>query len=178
MAEPTIPAGVTVAFLVMSVISWYGMLRAGVQLIHDEIKKTKSVKRDFRNMFEDLEHQKNGLEEWRKTWYLSDNTPNTILVQYWGETRFDFINKNLKQIESYAKEAREELRKLGIIKEDDAPAKKNIKSSCQRYYYTKKFIWTKETYVQKLIDKFSDIMNNIKDESDAGWKEKSKILAR
>ncbi len=62
MPAPTLPAGAAIAGFVMAVISWYGMLRTGVQFIYNDIKDSKSYKRDVNDMIEDLGRQNRQLE--------------------------------------------------------------------------------------------------------------------
>jgi hypothetical protein len=95
MAEPTIPAGATIAAFVMTVISWYGMLRTGVQLVHDDLENRKSVEEDIRNMLVDLEHQETSLDDWKRSWRISKQTPNAVLLQYWGAKRLHITICNL-----------------------------------------------------------------------------------
>ena len=63
MVEPAIPTSATIAAFVMTIISWYGMLRTGVQLVHDDIESRKSIEENIRNMLIDLEHYENSLQD-------------------------------------------------------------------------------------------------------------------
>jgi hypothetical protein len=174
MAEPTIPAGLTIAAFVMTVISWYGMLRTGVQLVHDDLESRKSAESDIWNMLVDLEHQETSLEDWTKSWRISMQTPDAVLSQYWGANRLNIINEKIKRINADLVKARGKLDGLAEMTKghwtDIGRAK--------RKYYKTTFIWTKKKFVQELIDRFSKNMTVIKEESDAGWHEQQQIFAR
>ena len=54
MLRTSRPAGAAIAGLVMAVISWYGILRTVVQFRFNDIKESRSCKRDINDMIEDL----------------------------------------------------------------------------------------------------------------------------
>lgn len=112
MVEPTIPAGATIAAFVMTILSWYGMLRTGVQLIHNDIAARKSTDEDIRNIFIDLQHQENGLNGWGRSWVILEYTPNAVLLQYWGAARLEIINEKLKRIKADFAKTRKQLKKF------------------------------------------------------------------
>jgi hypothetical protein len=174
MAEPTIPAGATVAAFVMTIISWYGMLRTGVQLIHNDIAARESADEDIRNMFIDLKHQENCLNDWRKLWIISKYTPNAVLLQYWGAARLEIINEKLKRIEADFARARKQLKGFSQLDEGRWKAYKKAR----RTWLIQKFIWTKKAFVQELIDRCPKNMSVIKDEADSGWSEQKSLLDR
>lgn len=174
MVEPTIPAGATIAAFAMAVISWYGMLRTGVQLVHDDIESRKSAGEDILNMLVDLQHQETSFKDWKRSWRISKQTPNAVLLQYWGATRLNMINEKLKRIKSDLEKAREKLGRLAEMKNGDSADM----SKAKRMYNKESFVWLKKKYVQELIDRWPKNMTVIKEESDAGWLEQKQILAR
>lgn len=174
MVEPTIPAGATIAVFVMTVISWYGMLRTGVQLVHDDIESRKSAEDDILNMLVDLEHQETSFTDWKRSWRISEHTPNAVLLGYWGARRLNMINEKLKRVKSDLEKAREKLGRLIEMERGDWADM----SKAKRMSYKASFIWTKKKYVQDLIERWHKNMTIIKEESDAGWLEQKQTVAR
>lgn len=91
MVDPGIPL---VAF-VMAVINFYGDLRAGIQIVHDDIKWSKSYKKEADDMVESLRLQKEKLEQWKREWLVLNYTPETLLKHFWGEEGHSSIRQRL-----------------------------------------------------------------------------------
>lgn len=174
MVEPAIPAGATVAAFSMAVISWYSMLRTGVQLVYDDREAGKSVEEDVRDMVVDLEHQETGLNDWQRSWMISKQTPNVVLVQYWGAQRLHIINEKLARMKADLEKARDKLDGLAEMEEGHWRDMGKAKRKC----YKIRFIYTKKKYVQELIDRWPKNMTVIKEEADAGWLEQRQARAR
>jgi hypothetical protein len=174
MVDPTIPTGATMAAFIMTVISWYGMLRTGIKLIHSDIEGYESTADDIGNMLIDLEHQENRLNDWRRSWMISKTIPNTVLLQYWGEHRFKIINEKLKRIEANFMKTRKKLKGYAELKEE----KWQSIGKSRRVYKTLKFILWKKDRVQELIDSWPNDMTAISEEADAGWKEQQPRIGR
>lgn len=174
MVEPTMPIGATIAGFIMAIISWYGMLRTGVQLVHDDIESRKSVVNDIWNMLVDLKHQENSFDDWKRTWRISEQTPNAVLLQFWSARRLNIINEKFKRINSDLEKARKKLGPLAEIRNGDWERM----SKARRRYHTESFIWFKRKFVQELIESCPKNMAVIKEESDAGWHDQQEILSR
>lgn len=174
MAEPTIPAAVTIAVLVMTVTSWYGMLRAGVQLVHDDMESRRSAEEDILDMLVDLEHQQISFTDWKRTWLISERTSETVLLQFWGGTRLNIIKQKLKRIGSDLEKAREKLGRLAEMKSGDWADMNKLRRSI----YKTKFISYQQKYVRDLINRWPNNMTVIRDESKAGWDEQLQSVYR
>ena len=174
MIEPTMPVGATIAAFVMTVISWYGMLRTGVQLVHDDNERRKSVNEDIKDILADLEHQANGLRDWKGKWCISRKTSDVVLAQLWGPRRLRIIREKFERIKSHLQKAREKLGPLAQLADHDWMHENKFK----RRYYTISFIWTKQKYVQELIERASNNIAVIKEESEDGWREQRQIRGR
>lgn len=174
MAEPTLPAGATIAAFVMAVISWYGMLRTGIQFVYDDIKGRKSAEADVWDMLVDLKHQKQGLEDWKRQWRISKHTPDAVLLEFWGADRHNVIYEKLKRIKSDLEKVIKSLGRLAHMENgrwaDAGALKKN--------YHILTFIWAKKKHVQSLLDRGPKNMIAIKEASDAGWQQQEQRLAR
>ena len=164
MPEVVLPAAATVAAFVMAAIGWYGMLRAGVQLVHDDWKAAEKYKQDIYQMMVDLNHQERGLEKWKKQWMISEHTPDEVLSIYWGVEDLRIIKGKLALIEADSQAIKKELGKITALKEDDWKTMPDPKKKRKA-----KFIWTKKSYIQKLIDAFPASMNAITEAASRGW---------
>ena len=170
MAEPL---GLAVPLSAMNIVSWYGMLRVGIQLVHDDFESRKSAEEDVRYMLIDLRHQETSLKDWRRDWQISKQTPEEVFRQYWGDDRLEIIKEMLKRIEADLKRARKKLGKLAEME-----GHWHNMGKMRRKYYKTKFIWTKKKFVQELIDRLPKNMNVIKEQSSAGWKQQQQEHAR
>ena len=166
MPDPFVfPAGASLAAFVMASIGWYGSIRNGVQMVHDDWKAAKKYQEDVGRMIFDLIDQKGGLERWKKDWNISKHTPDTILSMYWGEPEYSIIEHKLCLVKNETQEATKELGKItGLSREEWATMTEHKKKS------KAKFILAKEKYLRKLIDGVPDAMKVIKEAADRGWK--------
>lgn len=165
MPDPFVfPAGCSVALAIMATVSWYGMLRGGVQLVHDDWKAKQKYKQEIGNMMVDLQNQERGLQSWKKKWMISNHTPNTILLAYWGDEELKIILQKLELIKSETEEVKKELVKITALEEKDWTSMRRFKKKRQA-----KFIWTKRKYLRELIESVPKSMDTITKAADRGW---------
>ena len=180
MADPFVfPAGCSVALAIMAIVSWYGMLRGGIQLVHDDWKTKQKYKQEIGNMMIDLENQERVLQSWKKKWLISSHTPDTILSTYWGDGELRIIQYKLKLIKSETEEAKKELIDLKVLEETDRTSIPDLKSRAKSIWKKTslvKYIWTKKSYLRKLIDSVPGSMNTITDAADRGWADQQERL--
>jgi hypothetical protein len=174
MADPTMPLAVTVAVTVMTVISWYGMLRTSVQLLELDIQASKSAEADIENSFDDLEAQESKLNDWRKLWLLSRSTPDVVLLQFWGRDRLDRIRKKLNRIQDTFQTTRKQLAAYDGLDEEKWK-KMNIG---RKKLMKKKWVWRKKAHVQTLIDTMPKDFTVVEHEANTGWAERKLLLSR
>ncbi|MCJ1271804.1 hypothetical protein MMC22_011709 [Lobaria immixta] len=149
----------------MTVVSWYGMLRNGVQLIHDEIKEGKSYKRDVKEMVDDLGRHNKKLEQWREQWMIWKETPDSLHRQLWGETEYSTITIKLKSMMALSMEGRKELSQYVKLPTTNWGAMEKAK----RKFLKKMFIWTKRKYLQALLEKMAKTLKEVDDAAKDGW---------
>ena len=165
MAEPTLPAGAAIAAFVMAVISWYGMLRTGVQYIYNDIKDSKSYKRDVNDMIEDLGRQNRQLEQWKKQWLVWEETPVSLHLEFWGETEYKTIKVKLQGMQGYCTEGAKELEDFATITESKWKTIPRVK----RAYLKTKFITVKKKYLQELLEKMAKALKALGEAAKDGW---------
>lgn len=165
MTDPVLPGGAAIAAFVMTVISWYGMLRTGVQLIHNDIKDSKTYKRDVDEMVQDLGRQDRKLERWKKQWLVWEETPESLLLEFWGETEYKTIEVKLEGMKEHCEEGAKNLRDFANITESKWTAMK----LARRKYLKTKFIWTKKKYLQELLEKMAKALKDLDDAAKDGW---------
>jgi hypothetical protein len=171
MVDPILPAGATIAAFVMTVLSWYGMLRTGLQLIHNDIEANKSAAEDIANIFTDLKHQENAFNDWRRSWLISKTTPNEVLLQFWGDQRLWIINDKLRRIEADFARTRKHLRRFAELEEREWKTVGKVRRSLMK----QEFILFKKAYVQELVDRWPKNMAVIMDEANAGWRDQQRL---
>lgn len=165
MPDPFVfPAGCATSAFIMAALSWYGMLRTGVQLVHDDWKAAKQYEHDVGNMLADVFHQERGLEHWKKRWIISEHTPDKILSVYWGEEERCIIETKLRQIKIMSDKAKKELKKITGLTVDEWNCCSDFKKKRRA-----KYICAKQKYIQKLIDIIPTSMSAIETASERGW---------
>ena len=165
MPDPFVfPAGCATAAFIMASLSWYGMLRTGVQLVHDDWRAAKQYEQDVGNMLADVFHQERGLEHWKKQWMISKHTPDKILSIYWGEEERRIIETKLRLIKTKTDSAKKELKKITGLTVDEWRCLSNFKKKRRA-----KYICAKQKYIQTLIDIVPISMVAIEKASERGW---------
>ena len=165
MAETALPAGAAIAAFVMAVISWYGMLRTGVQYIYHDIKDSKSYKKDVKIMIKDLDWQNRQLELWRKQWLVWEETPKSLHLIFWGEKDYETIKDKLDGMQGDCAEGAKELEDFTTITE----SKWTIMKRAKRKYLKTLFITMKKVYLRELIDKMAKVLKELDDMARHGW---------
>ena len=165
MPDPIVfPAGVSIAAFVIATISWYGMLRTGMQLVHDDWKAAQTYKQDVWNMIIDLNSQERALDDWRKQWMISEHTPDRILPIFWGEEELRIVKTKLALIETDCQETKKKLEEITGLTSDQWGAMSDFKKKRKA-----KFIWAKKNYLQKLIDRVPNSIDTIDKAANRGW---------
>ena len=101
MVEILLPTGATIAAFVMSVISWYGTLRAGYQAAYLDSHTIRSVFTDKISMEEGLDQQKELFTDFQKRWLIfSANLPPELYEKLWGPVACAKIKKLFENIET------------------------------------------------------------------------------
>ena len=165
MPDPFVfPAGASAAAFIMAVVGWYALLRTGVQLVHDDWKAASKYRQEIGNMMVDIKHQELGLQDWKKQWMISEHTPDNVLRTYWGDEELSIIRHKLRIIASEAQEVKLEMKKITALRAEQwepmsAPKKKR----------RAKYIWTKRSYMRKLIENVPVSMEVVKNAADRGW---------
>ncbi|KAF2463435.1 uncharacterized protein BDR25DRAFT_319958 [Lindgomyces ingoldianus] len=165
-----IPAAATVCIIVVNAIGWYGMLKTGIQIVHDDWKLKDSYKRDLDIDWTNFVNQVKELEQWKKDWMITDKTtPDACLIYMWGKSEFDDIKKGLKSLRSLGKDVHKEFAKFFDLKKDKWDLKSDSKKEKKARY-----IYKKRKYLGDLASAFQKVLKNLKDASARGWKEESK----
>lgn len=163
--EPTLPTSAAITAFVMTVISWCGMLRTGVQLIHDDIKDSRSYKKEIKEMVDDLGRQNRKLDQWRKQWFFWEETPDSLHLQFWGKAEYSTIKIKLESMRAHYIQGEKELRPFAKLTETQWNSMKLPK----RIIRIGQFISMKRKYVLNLIEKMAKILKELDDAARDGW---------
>ena len=148
------PIGVTIAGFVMTVLSWYSMVRTGLQTMHDDLEARKRVDEDIKDMYTDVEHQEKNLDRWKRKWYICESTPDEVLLQFWDGEATNTIKEKLTRIQKDLIKVRKTLDK--------------VRNLGKRLRITV-FIALYKKPTQELIKRYFENMSTIERESEAGW---------
>ena len=165
MPDIVLPAGASIAVFVMTIISWYGMLRTGIQLVHNDLQAMDSVERDVRSLVEDLKKQQRALAEWKKQWLVWESTPESLYLDFWGEAEHRNIKTKLENMYTNCVAAEKILNSFTKLSERQW----GTMSKARKIFLKTKFVWTKREYVQKLIDILVKDMNLLVTAAKDGW---------
>lgn len=165
MPDVVLPAGAAIAAFAMTVISWYGMLRTGIQLIHNDIKESKSYYQNVTTMVDDLGLQTRELEKWKKQWLVWSGTPDSLYLALWGQTEYNTIKIKLEDMVALRKEAEDDLQPFTSLTE----ARWRAFSPVKRGFLKWKFIFTKRIYLQELLENMAKGLNKLNEAAKNGW---------
>jgi hypothetical protein len=165
MPEVVLPAGAAIASFVMAAIGWYGMLRTGVRLIHDDLKAAVSAKQDIQNTFADLDHHESELNQWKEKWMISKNTPDDVFLKLWGASDLNIISIKLDFMKSNLAEVHKELGNLTKLINEQWTKKNKFGRKALKTTY----IWTKKDYVRGLMNQIPQSMKIIEGAAERGW---------
>ena len=162
MPEIILPASASICAFAMAVITWYGALRNGVQLLYSDIQALKSSDRDVIKMTEDLHGQIRAIEDWKNKWFVWDDVPESMHLNFWGEEEHRGIKTTLNHMVLSCNLADKKLRKFTNIKE----AKWNKMNRISKRVY---FVGVKRDYIQKLVESIARDIAAIHNAAKAGW---------
>lgn len=165
MPEVVLPAGAAIAAFAMAVISWYGMLRTGVQLIHNDMKESKSYYQNVKTMVDDLGLQCRELEKWKKRWVVCDDAPHSLHLVLWGQAEYDTIKIKLEDMNVLRKEAENSLQSYTSLEESGWKAL----SAAERKYLKMKFVFVKKKYLQEILESMGKALNKLNEAAKNGW---------
>ena len=166
MPDVVLPAGAAITAFVAAVLSWYGMLRTGIQLMYNDVHAARSVEQDILEMLEDLRSQDRSIQDWKKQWFVGDDTPESVFKVFWGEEEYQNIKRKLGNMDNHFFAAREKLSSFVNIHE----AKWKAMHSLRKKYLKTRFLLMEKDYVQKLIEKLSKNLADIQRAAKDGWR--------
>lgn len=165
MPDVVLPAGATIAAFAMAVISWYAVLRTGIQLIHNDIKESKSYFQTVKTMIDDLDLQRRELEKWKKQWLVFRDMPQSLHLNLWGEEEYSTIRIKLEDMNVLRKEAENDLHSFTALTGTNWKAL----NAAKRQYLKVKFISVKKNFLQELLAKMAKSLSKLNEAAKNGW---------
>ncbi len=166
MPPVIVPAGISLAAFAGAVLSWYGMLRTGIQLMYNDIHAARSAEKDILNMLRDMDTQGRRLRAWKALWFVQEDIPESAFLLFWGEKVYQNIQGRLVSMDGHFKDARKKLRSVIDVPE----AKWRNMHSLQKKAKKLRFILMQKDYIQKLIDRLETDLTRIQAEAKDGWR--------
>ena len=152
----------------MAVVGWYGLLRNGMQLLNSDIQAAKAFARDIDMLQEKLLSQKRALESWKMDWLLSDDAPESMFLELWGEEEYRGIQTRLKNMVKCCNDAEQKLRRFITLKEEKWQTMQKVQ---KRLY----FVFIKSDHLRKLIDTIVTDVDAIETAARRGWQRRNYI---
>lgn len=205
MAEPTIPVGFSIAWIVLNLVGWYGGWRRGLELIHQDIRAHRTARRDIDMYLDNLQNQRERAEEWRKSWWIPDaedqpiekdeggkskkkqkglpirepkpkGPPDEFFEQLWGRGNFEKIKRMLENIYNLFEENEKGLRPYMRLEKEEWDQLPRLR----RIWLRERFIfWDKgNTSSTAAIEQFANHMKTVQEEAHRGWTEQRKEIIR
>lgn len=158
----------------MAVISWYGMLRNGIQLVYNDIKDAESYSLDVKDMVDDLGRQERQLEQWQRRWWVWEETPQELYEKFWGPVEYKTIQTKLNMMKACASAASEALADFTNSPEEIPNVNSKWTLSKAKFWRSKaflklKFISTKKKFVQDILEKMEKLLAKLDNAAKAGW---------
>ena len=166
MVEAVLPTGASIAAFVMAVISWYGVLRAGMRNMYEDIHAARSVKEDILAMREQLESQERSILDWKRQWYVSDDTPESMFHVFWGPPEYQNIKVKLGSMKTHCENAETKL--SSFVK--GADKKWIARRKLLKRFYKWRFILLEKDHIQQLIQDVSKDLDGIQKAAMASWR--------
>ena len=163
-----LPAAASICAFAMAVVSWYGMLRNGMQLLNSDVQAAKSFDREIDLLQEKLLSQKRALESWKVDWLLSDDAPESMFLDFWGEAEYQGIQKRLKNMVKNCNYAEKKLGKFMTLEEEKWQAMGKIR---KRLF----FIGVKSDHLRKLLEVIAADVDAIETAARNGWRRRDLI---
>ncbi|KAI1149763.1 hypothetical protein F4825DRAFT_453149 [Nemania diffusa] len=206
MAEPIIPVGFSIAWIVLNLVGWYGGWRRGLEIIHQDIGAHRTAERDIRMCLGLLSSQMGQAEAWRKSWWIPDaegrpieteeeekskkkrqkelpirepkpkGPPDEFFEQLWGREIFEKILRILRDIYSLFEEKKKSLMPYMGLEKDGW----NQLSKTRRLWLRGRFVFLDRGTTPNLgvIEQFAHYMKLVQDEADRGWKRQRREIIR
>ncbi|KAF2968949.1 hypothetical protein GQX73_g4650 [Xylaria multiplex] len=177
-----LPTGAVIAGFVASVLSWYGLIRNGVQLVYDDYKTMKSFDQSIDDLIMDMGQHQTEVENWKSMWMIPDHREDikrggphemhpfeSLYDMFWGEEKPQVL-KRMQLLRDKMSDANNQLKSFTSL----------TKEKWQKRRWLKKklliisFIMMKKKYLMTLRDDIARLIKNVQDDAKHAWRGKRK----
>ncbi|KAI0429028.1 hypothetical protein F5Y09DRAFT_271920 [Xylaria sp. FL1042] len=175
-----LPTGAAIAGFVASVLSWYGSIRNGVQLVYDDYQAAKSADKSIEELIEDVKRHQDVVEGWKLKWMIPEDSKIPTWAEGSNETHFESlydlfwgdqkskVKKTMELLCNRMAEANKKLRSLTSL----TPAKWNGMSWAKKKLLVFVYIGAKKKYLMALRDDIAKSIKNVEEDANHAWNKK------
>ena len=163
-----LPAGASIGAFIMSVIGWYGVVRNGIQVIYSDYRAVKSFDRDIKGLGEGFSKQQRRLEEWKMQWLVSEDAPQSMFLDFWGDVEHQAIKTLLSGMVENCNLAEKDLKPFMKLDKE----KWNAMKGCAKRIY---FIGVKGKPLRELLQQIEGAADGLDAAAKAGWRRKDYV---
>jgi hypothetical protein len=187
MPDPfVIPAGVALAGFIMSALGWYGMVRNGIQMVHDDIKAAGNAGLEIEDALVDMTRHHDKLADWMRNWMISDDTPFSLYRVHWGDNYGDEHELQIRwyRLRETLVTAEGELRRFSVLRKEswlklESRDKERLKKGLRNWLKLKRwcaikrktaeYIGAKRTRLHQLLADLASKLDGIDDAARRAW---------
>ncbi|KAI1293341.1 hypothetical protein F5Y03DRAFT_332070 [Xylaria venustula] len=167
-----LPTGAAIAGFVASVLSWYGSIRNGVQLVYDDYKAAKAFDQSIEELIKDIDRHQIVVEDWKSTWMIPDSREETSWTKgahethpfeslydiFWGDDKTK-VKNTMELLRNRMSEAKDKLKPFTNLTTE----RWRVMNCARKKWLIFVYIGAKKKHLMALRD---DIAKSIKDVQD------------
>ncbi|KAI1354101.1 hypothetical protein F5Y01DRAFT_22406 [Xylaria sp. FL0043] len=176
-----LPTGAAIAGFVASVLSWYGSIRNGVQLVYNDYQAVKSADKSIEDLIEDIERHQRVVEGWKSKWMIPENSEvptwaagsnethpfESLYDLFWGDQKAQ-VKNTMETLRNRMVEANGKLRPFtGLTRQQW-----NVMHCTKKKWLILVYIGAKKNYLMTLRDDIAKSIKNVQDDADHAWNKK------
>jgi hypothetical protein len=173
MVEVVLPAGATIAAFVMSVISWYGMLRTGYLAIYHDAHARNHIGANRISIETELDRQQARFKDFQKRWLIfSKELPLELYQRLWGPATCTNVQGLFQNIRERSEEINKKVDSWHLLSETDAAKEKKRffrLSTSKNSLKDANFVIAQEEYLVGCLGKLKTDIDVAEDAANRGY---------
>lgn len=171
MVDVVLPAGASIAAFVMSVISWYGMLRTGYQAGYRDFHARNHVSTNRFSIKTKLDRQEERFKDFQKRWLIfSKELPQELYQALWGSATCTNVQRLFQNIRQRSGEITEKVKSWNQTTETNANSgKKKFFRFPKKSWKNVNFVIAQEAYLEDCLGKLTADIDNLEDAANRGY---------
>ncbi|KAI1425595.1 hypothetical protein F5Y12DRAFT_362290 [Xylaria sp. FL1777] len=173
-----LPTGAAIAGFVASVLSWYGLIRNGVQLVYDDYKAVKSFDPTIHEFIKDMERHQLVVEDWKLLWMIPEDPKastwregshethpfESLYELFWGDERVK-VKETMELLRNRLSEAKDQLSPFASLTKE----KWKVMNCAKKKWLIFVYIGTKKKHLEALREKIAKSLKDVQDDANQAW---------